>query len=352
MPSRLPGRQLTKLTSSYILPQIALQHLSGAAREKQGRRRISGQGPWETALQIASSQSGQPLRIRVLQNLLPGPGAITIGLLGRGIGASLSPLMHEREGARQGLDYRYHLIDFDRLELDDAGLSAMLAEARELGFAGLNVTYPFKQAILPLLDGLAPDAAAIGAVNTVVFEGERAVGHNTDCWGFAESFRQELPNATRRRVLQLGSGGAGAAVSQALLQCGVERLDLFDTDEQRAETTARRLRSELGADVHAVADLIEAAGLADGIVNATPVGMTKHPGLPLAGALVQARQWVADVVYFPLETELIRHARALGCATMPGGGMAVYQAVRAFTLFSGRQPDVAAMTATFRAAVR
>jgi shikimate dehydrogenase len=334
------------------LPQIALQHLSGAARERQGHRRISGQGPWEAALPIASSQLGQPLRVTVLQNRLPSPAGITIGLFGRGIGSSLSPLMHEREGARQGLDYRYHLIDFDRLELDDAELPAMLAEARELGFAGLNVTYPFKQAILPLLDDLAPDAAAIGAVNTVVFEGTRTVGHNTDCWGFAESFRRELPGAARHRVLQLGSGGAGAAVSQALLQCGVERLDIFDTDGERAEATAQRLHSQLGADVHAVADVGKAAQLADGIVNATPVGMAKYPGLPVDAALVQARHWVADVVYFPLETELIRHARALGCAVMPGGGMAVYQAVRAFTLFSRREPDATAMTATFRAAVR
>lgn len=302
-------------------------------------------------MHIASSQSAQPLRVLVLQNRLPQPGGITIGLLGRGIGSSLSPLMHEREGARQGLDYHYHLIDFDRLALDDDRLPDLLAEARELGFAGLNVTYPFKQAILPLLDDLAPDAAAIGAVNTVVFEGARTIGHNTDCWGFAESFRRELPDAPRRRVLQLGSGGAGAAVSQALLQCGVERLDILDTDPQRAEATAERLRYLLGADVEAVVDAAEAAALADGIVNATPVGMTRHPGLPIDGALLEPRHWVADVVYFPLETALIRHARSLGCAVMPGGGMAVYQAVRAFALFSGRQPDAAAMTATFRAAV-
>ncbi|MGB3338791.1 MAG: shikimate dehydrogenase, partial [Devosia sp.] len=264
---------------------------------------------------------------------------------------SLSPLMHEREGARQGLDYRYHLIDFDRLELDDTRLPDVVAEARDLGFAGLNITYPFKQAVLPLLDDLAPDAAAIGAVNTVVLGLARSIGHNTDCWGFAESFRQELPDVRRSRVLQLGSGGAGAAVSQALLQCGVERLDIFDTDPQRAHASAERLRYLLSADVRVVTDVTEVARNADGIVNATPVGMVKHPGLPIDGALVKARHWVADVVYFPLDTELITHARSLGCAVMPGGGMAVYQAVRAFALFSGRQPDAAAMTATFRAAV-
>ncbi len=298
---------------------------------------------------IASSQSAQPLRVSVLHDRLPKPGATTIGLLGRGIASSLSPLMHEHEGARQGLDYRYHLIDFDRLDLGDAHLPDVLAEARDLGFAGLNVTYPFKQAVLPLLDDLAPDAAAIGAVNTIVL-GERTVGHNTDCWGFAESFRRDLTDVARGRVLQLGSGGAGAAVSQALLQCGAERLDIYDTDVARAKALAARLQRLLGADVRAVAD-VSTAAQADGIVNATPVGMSKHPGLPIDESLVEPRHWVADVVYFPLETALVRHARTLGCRVLPGGGMAVYQAVRAFALFTGLEPDAAAMAATFRAAV-
>ena len=298
----------------------------------------------------ASSQPAQSLRVSVLHNRLPSPDGVTIGLVGRGIAASLSPLMHEQEGARQGLDYRYHLIDFDRLGLDDAHLPDVLAEARDLGFAGLNVTYRFKQAVLPLLDDLAPDAAAIGAVNTVVL-GDRTVGHNTDCWGFAESFRRGLPHVARGRVLQLGSGGAGAAVSQALLQCGVEQLDIYDTDMARAEMLARRLRRLLGVDVQPVTDVVEAAKRADGIVNATPVGMNKHPGLPIDPALLESRHWVTDVVYFPLETELIHRARALGCLVLPGGGMAVYQAVRAFELFTGRKADAEAMSETFRGAV-
>jgi shikimate dehydrogenase len=302
-------------------------------------------------LHIASSQSAQTLRVSVLENQLPDPDGITIGLVGRGIGSSLSPLMHEREGARQGLDYHYYLIDFDQLGLDDSSLPDIVAEARDLGFAGLNVTYPFKQSVLPLLDDLAPDAAAIGAVNTVVFEPARTIGHNTDCWGFAESFRRDLPEVARGRVLQLGSGGAGAAVAQALLQCGVARLDIFDTEPGRAEALAARLRTLLGAAAEAVDDPAAAALLADGIVNATPVGMTKIPGLPLDAGLIEARHWVADVIYFPLETELIRLARQRGCRVLPGGGMAVFQAVRAFELFAGITPDAAAMAEVFRAAV-
>ncbi len=302
-------------------------------------------------LQIASYQPGQTLRTMVLNGALPKADAVTIGLVGRGIGASLSPVMHEREGERLGLDYRYHLIDFDRLGLDDASLPQVLAEARALGFAGLNVTYPFKQAVLPLLDGLAPDAAAIGAVNSVVFGEDRTIGHNTDCWGFARSFREGLSGVRMERVLQLGSGGAGAAVSQALLQEGVGRLDIFDTDPARAHALADRLRGLFDAEITVMAEVPMLTGLTDGIVNTTPVGMAKHPGLPLAAGLIAPRHWVADVVYFPLETALIAHARALGCRVLPGGGMAVYQAVRAFELFCGIGPDADAMTATFRAAL-
>ncbi len=302
-------------------------------------------------MQTATDQPGQTLRATVLNGQLPDRNAVTIGLLGRGIGASLSPIMHEREGQRLALNYRYHLIDFDRLGLDDASLPAVLAEARALGFAGLNVTYPFKQAVMPLLDGLAPDAAAIGAVNTIVFGQDRTIGHNTDCWGFAQSFREGLAGVSMERVLQLGSGGAGAAVSQALLQEGVRRLDIFDTDPARAHALAARLGRLFDADIAVVDDLAVPAGLADGIVNTTPVGMAKHPGLPLSARLVAPRHWVADVVYFPLETALIAHARSLGCRVLPGGGMAVYQAVRAFELFCGIKPDAGAMTRTFRAAL-
>ena len=301
-------------------------------------------------MHIASTPRESPLFSAILQHQLPRPGAITVGLLGRGITASLSPLMHEREGQRLGLDYHYHLIDFDRLDLDDAALPAILAEARALGFSGLNVTYPFKQAMLPLLDDLAPDAAAIGAVNTVVLDA-RTIGHNTDCWGFGESFRQGLPGVPLGQVLQLGSGGAGAAVAWALLQAGVERLAIYDTDPGRAHALAARLRDRLGAEAEAVDDVTAAAAIADGIVNTSPVGMTKMPGLPLAADRIEARHWVADVVYFPLETELMALSRDKGCRVLPGGGMAVYQAVRAFELFAGIKPQADAMADTFRTAI-
>jgi shikimate dehydrogenase len=275
-------------------------------------------------------------------------GAIHIGLLGRGIGASLSPIMHRQEGERQGLDYHYHLIDFDALALGNEHLGDVVDLLEKVGFGGVNVTHPFKQAVLEHLHQLAPDAREIGAVNTVIFEDGQRIGHNTDCWGFAESFRLGLPGAPRNRVLQIGAGGAGAAVARALIEVGVEALFVFDTDPTRAQALAARMR-EVGYEVAVVTDISSAASF-DGIVNATPIGMDKYPGMPVDAECLHAGQWVADIVYFPRETRLIKHAAAIGCATLPGTGMAIFQAVKAFELFTGRTPSREEMTRSFEAA--
>lgn len=273
-------------------------------------------------------------------------GRVAVGLLGRGIGASRTPAMHRAEGRRLGLDYRYELVDFDVLGLPDEALGAALAQARAAGLAGVNVTHPFKQRVLPLLEGLSAEAAAIGAVNTVVFQGGRGLGHNTDCWGFAESLRRGLPNASLERVLLLGAGGAGLAVARALLDLGAGRIAVADPDRRQAEALVNRLGP---ARVSLAGDLAAEAAAAEGLVNATPVGMDKYPGLPLPGGLLHPALWVADVIYFPARTALIEAARALGCRTLTGQGMAIFQAVRAFELFSGRAPDPAAMAAHFAA---
>lgn len=275
--------------------------------------------------------------------------AVVIGLLGRGIGASRSPIMHEREGARLGLDYAYRLIDFDRLELEDGALADVIEAAEELGFSGLNVTHPFKQSVIPFLKDLSPEARAIGAVNTVVLRDAMRTGHNTDSWGFAESFRETLPDCPLRHVVQLGAGGAGAAVAYALMEMGTARLDIYDKAGPRAAALAERLQAQFGAHVQALSSLPGALNDADGIVNATPVGMEKYPGLPFDESLLLSRHWVAEVVYFPAETALLRLARARGCRTLPGLGMAIFQALRAFELFTGLQPDRAAMAAHFAA---
>ncbi|MFL5144476.1 MAG: shikimate dehydrogenase, partial [Microvirga sp.] len=172
--------------------------------------------------------------------------SVLVGLVGTGIQASRTPRLHEREGAEQGLRYIYKLIDLETLGLDAGALPEILNAAQRFGFAGLNITHPCKQAVIPLLDELSPDAAALGAVNTVVLEDDRRVGHNTDWWGFAESFRRELSDVRIDRVVQFGAGGAGAAVAHALLTLGAGEITIIDTDEVRARSLASALCERFG----------------------------------------------------------------------------------------------------------
>jgi shikimate dehydrogenase len=275
---------------------------------------------------------------------------VLVGLVGRGIQLSRTPAMHEAEAHARGIPYVYRLLDTDLMGQPRPSLPDLLRFAEYLGFTGFNVTFPYKQEILPLLDELSPAAREVDSVNTVVLRNGRRFGHNTDVWGFRESFCRGMSDAPCNQVLLLGAGGAGAAVAYALLNSGVGRLLVADTEPLRASQLAARLKTSFGADrAQSVQDIAAAADIADGIVNATPVGMPKLPGMPIRPEHISPRHWVADIVYFPLETELLRHARRLGCRTLSGEGMAVFQAVRAFELFTGIQPDLDRMKAAFAA---
>jgi shikimate dehydrogenase len=198
-----------------------------------------------------------------------------VGLVGAGIGPSLSPALHEREADHHGLRYLYRTIDIADLGLDASAAGDLVRTARRLGYTGLNITHPCKQTVIDHLDELSPEAARLGAVNTVTFDGERAIGHNTDSTGFARSFARGLPEAPTRRIVQLGAGGAGAAVAHALLNLGAGRLTVVDERESRATSLAADLVNRYGAGRARAASAGELAGYlsgADGLVNATPVG--------------------------------------------------------------------------------
>ncbi|MDB5942279.1 MAG: shikimate 5-dehydrogenase [Ramlibacter sp.] len=272
-----------------------------------------------------------------------------VGLIGAGIQRSLTPAMHEEEARHHGLRLHYQLIDLDRTAAGAADLPALLASARTMGFAGLNITYPCKQAVIPLLDDLSQEARAMGAVNTVVNRDGRLVGHNTDGPGWSWGFRRALPDADLDRVVLLGAGGAGSAIAHAVLRLGAANLRLVDSDAARAGDLAGRLNGLYGAGrVTAFAEVGEAVADATGLIHATPTGMDKLPGLPLPESLLRPQLWVAEVVYFPLETELLQAARRRGCATVDGGTMAVGQAIGAFELFTGLKPDADRMEAHLR----
>ncbi|MEW1950916.1 shikimate dehydrogenase [Pseudarthrobacter sp902506025] len=276
-----------------------------------------------------------------------------VGLLGAGIAGSLTPGLHEAEADRLGLAYTYRIIDLDALGGQPGRSAELVRSAAELGYDGLNVTHPSKQLVQDGLDELSPDARILGAVNTITFHGGRAVGHNTDHTGFIGGFRAGLPSAPINSVVQVGAGGAGAAVAYALLNAGAGHLVIADIEPDRAESLAARLaphfpNSEVvAARTDAIAGTIRTA---DGLVNTTPIGMTGHPGIPVDPHLLHPGLWVADVIYRPLETALVTAAREKGCAVLDGGRMVVGQAAAAFELFTGIPADPDHMLATFHQA--
>jgi shikimate dehydrogenase len=275
-------------------------------------------------------------------------GKLLVGLIGAGIQASLTPAMQEEEARHHGLRLHYQLIDLDKTAGAAEQLPALLTSARIMGFAGLNITFPCKQSVVPLLDELSPEARAMGAVNTVVNRGGRLIGHNTDGSGWAWGFARTLPGADLGCVVLLGAGGAGSAIAHAVLGLGAKCLRIVDSDRARAQ----RLVQELGAlhegEVEAPASLAAAMPGATGLIHATPTGMVKMPGMAVPRELLHPGLWISEIVYFPLDTELLQAARAAGCRTMHGGAMAVGQAVGAFELFTGRRADAARMEQHFR----
>ncbi|MEY9952615.1 shikimate dehydrogenase [Leifsonia sp. EB34] len=285
-----------------------------------------------------------------------------VGLLGEGVLPSLTPPLHEREADEQGLRYLYRPIDLlgiDHADDLDATIARVLDAAALLGFDALNITHPCKQRVLAHLDEVTASATAIGSVNTVLLADGQRVGHNTDVTGFASALRDGLPGADLGHVVVIGAGGAGAAVCAALLEAGAARLTVADLDAARAGALAASLAprfpaaSASGVSPDALPELLaEGASAVSGLVNASFVGMHTHPGIPLDAGLLRPDLWVADVVYRPVETELLRAAREAGCRTLDGGGMAVGQAADAFRLITGAEPDRERMRAHFAAMIR
>ncbi|GAB3268756.1 shikimate dehydrogenase [Arthrobacter pigmenti] len=273
-----------------------------------------------------------------------------VGLIGEGITQSLTPPMQEREADRHGVRYLYRPVDLTEIGLDGSAAGELLRQGRDLGFNAFNITHPCKQLVMGQLDDISDDARRLGAVNTVLIQGGSFIGHNTDFSGFGTALGEGLPGAGLGSVVQLGTGGAGAAVAYALLKAGVQHLSLMDLDADRVAARVDTLKGFFPDQVITAvgqAELPQALAAAEGLVNATPVGMHMHPGLPLDAGLLEQRHWVADVVYRPVETELIRTATAKGCRVLDGGYMAVGQAADAFALITGRSPDAGRMRAHF-----
>jgi shikimate dehydrogenase len=264
-----------------------------------------------------------------------------VGLIGANIMKSLSPLLIEDAFAAAGAKGYYHLMDLERLP--GQSLKTVFAAAKSAGFSGLNITRPCKEAIIPLLDELSPEARQIGAVNTVLIGKDgRTSGHNTDRSGFRMSVEWRLgrQSVAEKSVILLGAGGAGRAVGFALFDLGVKLVLIYDTDKEKAERLAAELCAHAGIGrAKFIADPASGIAAAAGVVNATPIGMFGLPGLPTSTASITRSHFIADVVYTPVNTEFIQEATRKGAKTLTGDGMVLYQAIDAFKIFTGIRPD-------------
>lgn len=272
-----------------------------------------------------------------------------VGLIGANIQKSLSPALHEDALTAAGMHGHYHLMDLDRLP--GRRLADLLSAARTAGFAGVNITYPCKQSVMPLLDEVSPEARQIGAVNTVTIAGDgRTKGYNTDRIGFKRAFEETLGKdaACGKSVLLVGAGGAGRAVAYALMDVGIQTLLIHDMDSAQASRLTAALIAHFGLGrIRIEIEAKAAISKVNGVVNATPVGMAGIPGIPIPIDTITANHWVADAIYTPLETELIKNARAKGARVMGGAGMCVHQAAETFRLFTGLAPDIRRMHRVF-----
>ena len=272
---------------------------------------------------------------------------VLLGLLGSPIAHSATPAAQEAAARAAGIEAHYHLVDVAGAGRDD--LAAMLDGIRRLGFSGINVTFPYKEAVVPLLDGLSEQAAAMGAVNTVVVDDGKLIGHNTDASGFATAYRRLGRQDGDKPVAIIGAGGVGKAIAFALAGSGVSRLGLYDTDRGKVEALAAALGKRAQTMIFDSAEA--AAEGAAGIVNGTPIGMLPNRDMPIEARAIRASQWVADAVYNPLWTPLLKAAQTAGATVMTGRELAIHQAVDAFRLFTGLEASEAVIGASFDAVI-
>lgn len=258
------------------------------------------------------------------------------GLIGAPIAQSASPAMHELAADALGIRCHYQLIEV--AGADRAGLRALLDGVKDFGFAGVNVTFPYKEAVVPLLDELSDSARAIGAVNTIVVRQGRLVGYNTDTTGFERAVENLVSASRRGPVALIGAGGVGKAIAFALANLGVAELAIFDSDQANATQLAAQLRGRLPV---RIAESVDGAlRRAVGVINGTPIGMLPDRGSPIPEALLHRDVWVADAVYTPLWTPLLLAAKTKGCEIMTGRELAIHQAADAFELFTGLTPSI------------
>jgi shikimate dehydrogenase len=254
-------------------------------------------------------------------------------VIGDPIAHSLSPFMHDIWFREHGIDASYIPV-----RVEPAGLETAFAALKTLSVSGFNVTLPHKQAILPLLDILDETAAIMNAVNTVVFDGKRYTGFNTDGDGFVESLFVH-PVDVDAKVLVIGAGGAARGIAFALKRAGFNDITIANRTYSKAE----ELADEIGGSARTLAEAEKALGNFGAVIQTTSVGLSKDEALPISLENIKAGTIAADIIYNPLETSFLKRAEEKGCLVINGVGMFVYQGAIAFEKWTGIKPDTGNM---------
>ena len=256
------------------------------------------------------------------------------GVIGWPITQSRSPLIHGTWLEELDIDGSY-----EKYAVEPNELPSFIQNLQQNGFAGLNLTIPHKEQVLSLVDEITDEAKAIGAANTLWFQDDKLIAGNTDGYGFLTHLQTSAPNwQTSMPALILGAGGAARAIIYALLQAGVPEIILTNRTQERADQLAKEFGNKLSK--IAWQDKEEALARCGLLVNSTSLGMTGKPALEINIASLPQKAVVYDIVYAPLETELLKAARLKGLATVDGLGMLLHQAVPGFEKWFGTRPQV------------
>lgn len=264
---------------------------------------------------------------------------LRLGLIGDNIAASSAPDLHSLCGAQKGVAVTYDRLVPRDLDLD---FDAVFEKCIAGNYRGINVTYPYKERAATRVTIPDPLVAAMGAVNTVLFEGDGPVGHNTDYTGFVSAYRAIRGDRLPGAVSLIGAGGVGRAVAFGLVALGASEIRLVDQVGSKAEAVAQAVHSiapRLNVTLWSEAE--KAASQADGIINCTPLGMVGYPGTPVASDALQGAGWIFEAIYTPRETQFLLDARNAGLEIIPGWELFFHQGVHAWKHFHGSEIDEA-----------
>lgn len=260
-----------------------------------------------------------------------------LGLIGDNIAASRAPVLHRLAGEQNGLSVRY-----DRLVPSDMAMSfeQVFEQCRAIGYRGLNITYPYKERIVPFVRIDDPLVRAMGAVNTVLFDPSGPMGFNTDYSGFVAAYQGARGQRATGPVLMIGTGGVGRAVAFGLAALGTTDIRMVDRDRSKAEGLAQALNAaDMGMEVTIWDDVATAAQGAVGLINCTPVGMVGYNGSPVSPEAMIGAEWVFDAVYTPVMTQFLSDATAQGLEVISGWELFFFQGVHAWSIFADAPLD-------------